>query len=56
MADEETPYTGPVGVKDLPAETFIQAYATHLKQNDKVGSAGSKLERRWMVCQQGKAP
>jgi hypothetical protein len=34
MADDD--YTPPRGVKDLPAEVFIQAYATHLKQNDKV--------------------
>lgn len=34
MADEEI--TLPRGVKDVPAELFIKAYAQHLKQNDKV--------------------
>lgn len=28
--------SGPTAVKDVPAEQFIQAYAAHLKTNDKV--------------------
>ena len=27
----------PQGVRDVPAEAFIKAYAAHLKSNDKVG-------------------
>jgi hypothetical protein len=33
---EETAVRGPVGVKDVPAEAFIKAFAAHLKKNDKV--------------------
>lgn len=31
------PQRGPRGVRDVPAEQFIRAYAEHLKANDKVG-------------------
>ena len=30
------PQRGPRGVRDVPAEQFIRAYAEHLKANDKV--------------------
>ncbi|GAB4816778.1 hypothetical protein N2152v2_003824 [Parachlorella kessleri] len=33
---EETAVHGPKGVKDVPAEAFIKAFAAHLKKNDKV--------------------
>lgn len=45
MADEEI--TLPRGVKDVPAELFIKAYAQHLKQNDKV--QGYKSSRPCML-------
>lgn len=35
MAEEEAPFQ-PRAVKDVPAEQFIEAYAAHLKTNDKV--------------------
>ena len=38
MVEElQMPQRGPRGVRDVPAEQFIRAYAEHLKANDKVG-------------------
>ena len=31
------------GVRDVPAEAFIKAYAAHLKSNDNVRSAASSF-------------
>ena len=40
MVEElQMPQRGPRGVRDVPAEQFIRAYAEHLKANDKVGAA-----------------
>jgi ribosomal protein S19E (S16A) len=36
MAEEEAREERPKGVRDVPAEAFIKAYAAHLKSNDKV--------------------
>ena len=37
MVEElQMPQRGPRGVRDVPAEQFIRAYAEHLKANDKV--------------------
>lgn len=39
MVEElQMPQRGPRGVRDVPAEQFIRAYAEHLKANDKVGT------------------
>lgn len=39
---EETAVHGPKGVKDVPAEAFIKAFAAHLKKNDKVRGSGGR--------------
>ena len=39
MAEEEEVAVPARGVKDVPAEAFIEAYAAHLKTNDKVREA-----------------
>ena len=39
MAEEEVAFQ-PRAVKDVPPEQFIEAYAAHLKTNDKVGCLG----------------
>ena len=40
MVEElQMPQRGPRGVRDVPAEQFIRAYAEHLKANDKVRAA-----------------
>ena len=39
MAEEEEVAVPARGVKDVPAEAFISAYAAHLKTNDKVQEA-----------------
>ena len=39
MVEElQMPQRGPRGVRDVPAEQFIRAYAEHLKANDKVSN------------------
>lgn len=39
-AGESNSSNAPRAVKDVPAEVFIQAYAAHLKTNDKVQLTG----------------
>ena len=43
MAEEEEVAVPARGVKDVPAEAFITAYAAHLKTNDKVREAPRPL-------------
>ncbi len=46
MTEElQMPQRGPRGVRDVPAEQFIRAYAEHLKANDKVCAAFRTFER-----------
>ena len=47
MTEElQMPQRGPRGVRDVPAEQFIRAYAEHLKANDKVGAASRDSKRK----------